>query len=55
MKEIVLAAFSIHKSRSVAYRKYKTIEAFCKGIGDVIAFLEPDYISVRIIKEEKKE
>jgi len=59
MKEIVLAAFKVTEIKSVAYKKYKTIKGFVKGIARVIEELEPDYISVRIIKEglvgEKRE
>ena len=54
MKEIVLAAFSIHKRNSLAYRRYQTVEGFAKGISEIIKKLEPDYISVRIIKEQTK-
>lgn len=53
MKEIVLAAFNIHKSNSIAYRRYQTIEGFAKAIANIIKTLEPDYISVRIIKGEE--
>lgn len=51
MTEIVLAAFSIHKRNSIAYRKYTTIPGFLRGIEQVLKNLDPDYISIRIIKE----
>ena len=54
MKEIVLAAFDIHKRNSIAYNRYQTIEGFARGIARIIRELEPDYISVRIIKEKKR-
>ena len=54
MTEIVLAAFSVHKRNSIAYTRYRTVEGFAKGISRIIKELEPDYISVRIIKEQTK-
>jgi len=49
-KEIVLAAFKVTESNSVAYHRYKTINWFLKGIHRVITEKHPDYISVRVIK-----
>ena len=51
MKEIILAAFRIEKRNSVAYRRYRTIEGFLEGIKEVIENKEPDYISIRIIRQ----
>lgn len=50
-KEIVLAGFRIEKRNSVAYRRYRTIEGFLEGIKEVIENKEPDYISIRIIRQ----
>ena len=50
MREIVLAAFKVTERNSIAYQRYKTIEGFLRGIARVIRELEPDYISVRVIK-----
>lgn len=49
--EIVLAAFKVSQRNSLAYRRYRTVEGFQEGVGRVIRELEPDYISVRIVKE----
>lgn len=54
VKAVVVAAFKVTEDKSVAYRKYQTPEAAGKAIANIITFLEPDYISVRIIKEHDK-
>jgi len=51
-REIVLAAFSVSEDKSIFYRKYKTLIGFTKSIKSVIESMDPDYISVRIIKPE---
>jgi hypothetical protein len=53
--EIVIAAFSIEEDKAVFYRKYKTLKGFQRAIKAVIESLNPDYISVRIIKKGQKE
>ena len=55
MKEIVLAAFRIEKRNSVAYQRYRTINGFLEGIRRVIETCDPDYISIRIIKQWERE
>ena len=50
IEEFVIAGFSIHKPKSIFYRKYKTLEGLQKGIVDAI-YKGADYISLRIIKE----
>lgn len=50
MKAIIMAAFKTTEEKSIKYTKYKTIGGFIKAIEKVIREREPDYISVRIIK-----
>lgn len=53
VRVIVMAAFSVKKTNSIAYRKFVTIEGFKKAIGNIIEKHNPDYISVRIIEMER--
>ena len=54
LKEIVLAAFRVTDSNSIAYKRYKTLEGFLRGIEQIISQENPDYISVRVIKRVEK-
>jgi len=51
VREIVLAAFRVTERNSVAYQRYRSLEGFLRGLRRVIETLDPDYISIRIIKE----
>jgi len=51
VKYIVIAAFKVSETKSVSYSKYQTPEAAGKALAKIITMLEPDYISVRVIKE----
>jgi len=50
IKEIVVAGFSTSHSRSLHYRRYKSIEGVQKAVSQVIQD-GADYISIRIVKE----
>jgi hypothetical protein len=54
IKEIVMAGFSINKSNSLFYKRYKTVKGFLKGL-EIGLDLSPDYISIRIIKVNPRE
>ena len=47
----ILAAFRIDKVKSVAYIKRETLGAFIHNLEEIIKDKDPDYISIRIIKE----
>jgi len=51
VKDIVMACFRVDEEKSLKYQKYKTVKGFQKAIGKVIKELEPDYISVRVIRD----
>jgi len=53
MKEIVLAAFKVTESNSVAYLRRKTLPGFLQALEKVIKEQEPDYISIRVIRESE--
>lgn len=53
IKEMVIAAFKTSESKSILYRRYKTIEGLHDGITEAIQ-RGADYISLRIIKTEEE-
>lgn len=53
-KELVIAAFKTTESKSILYRRYKTIEGLHNGITQAIQS-GADYISLRIIRIADKE
>ena len=50
VKTIVIAAFKITDEKSIYYQKFKTTKGAAIAFMHVIDDLEPDYISVRVIK-----
>ena len=49
-EEIVMAGFNIEKRNSSFYKRFKTKKGFLKAL-DVALELNPDYISIRIIRD----
>ena len=52
--EIVMAGFRIDKRNSAFYKRFKTKKGFLNAL-DIALELNPDYISIRIIRDYMKE
>lgn len=50
---ILVCAFKANSPRSLSYRKYTTKQGATKAIIKIFLDGKADYISVRIVKEEK--
>lgn len=50
---ILVCAFKANSKRSLSYRQYKSTLSAVKEVHRILFATEADYISIRIVREEK--
>lgn len=53
-EQYVMAAFKVDQSKSIVYRKYKTLDGISEGVRFALS-MRADYISIRRVKVEEGE